>query len=186
MPCAPRRRGRSFCAAAGRPKTRQGKSPVRRHSVPPAPASPPAGRAPARNRGHGWKKIMAKLLEKIFYAPVYHKTRGKGNRNRGLDKGPLPRYTLARKFVSGRGAIPHWRYSPRPLPKSADPVRLRGQRYSPDARNGRQIRIVYAPCCSLWLQQGAFLVVFPVPIQREKGFPIQFWGRSAPTGGYYL
>ena len=63
----------------------------------------------------------------------------------GVDKCRPARYTLPRKFVSGRGAIPHWRYSPRPLPKSADPVRLRGQRYSPDARNGRQIELFARP-----------------------------------------
>ena len=51
----------------------------------------------------------------------------------------------------------------------ADPVQLRDQRYSPDARNGRQI-VVYAPCCSVFLQQGAFLFVFPVPKAERKGF----------------
>jgi hypothetical protein len=41
---------------------------------------------------------------------------------------------------SGRGAIPHRRYSPRALMvsqaaiRSADPVKLRGRRYSPDER----------------------------------------------------
>ena len=41
--------------------------------------------------------------------------------------------------------------------KGADPVQLRDQRYSPDARNGRQI-VVYAPCCSVFVAAGCFSI----------------------------
>ena len=75
----------------------------------------------------------------------------------------------ARKFVSGRGAIPHRRYSPRPPLWGADSVRLRGRRYSPDARNGRQIA-----CLRALLQcfcSRALLVCLPGSHRCEKGFP---------------
>jgi len=32
------------------------------------------------------------------------------------------------------------------------------------------------------LRQGAFLVVFPVPVRREKGFPVQLSGAMRPHG----
>ena len=43
---------------------------------------------------------------------------------------------------SGRGAIPHWRYSPRTT-SVADPVQLRDQRYSPDER--RCVNFTHTP-----------------------------------------
>ena len=54
--------------------------------------------------------------------------------------------------------------------KGADPVQLRDQRYSPDARNGRQI-CVYAPCCIFGCSRALFCLSFRFQIQREKSFP---------------
>ena len=66
-------------------------------------------------------------------------------------------------------------------------MKLRGQRYSPDARNGRQIRLFARPVAADPVLGDAggrarFLVVFPVPIGCEKGFPIYFfeWGLLRP------
>ena len=66
-------------------------------------------------------------------------------------------------------------------------MKLRGQRYSPDARNGRQIRLFARPVAAdpVWGDAGGrvrFLVVFPVPIGCEKSFPIYFfeWGLLRP------
>ena len=59
--------------------------------------------------------------------------------------------------------------------KGADPVQLRDQRYSPDARNGRQHLCLRALLQCFLLQQGAFLFVSPVPSSMRKGLSNQIF-----------
>ncbi len=89
-----------------------------------------------------------------------------------LDKAGSPRYTLCQKVRFRAGCDSPLAVKSATTRKGADPVQLRDQRYSPDARNGRQI-VVLRPVV-IFLQQGVFLFVSPVPIQHEKGFPIKF------------
>ena len=76
---------------------------------------------------------------------------------RPLDKPGTPRYTLCQKVRFRAGCDSPLAVKSATTRKGADPVQLRDQRYSPDARNGRQI-VVYAPCCSVFVAAGRFSV----------------------------
>ena len=143
---------------------------------------PSSKKGPISNPRSRTVKIMAKssLYQKLQHSVPQYTISGPCRANKkGVDKAEQPRYTLRRKFVSGRGAIPHWRYSPRPLPKSADPVRLRGQRYSPDARNGRQYDLSTRPV-AVFAAAGRVFDCLPGSEPRERGFPIFDLGPERP------
>ena len=74
-----------------------------------------------------------------------------------LDKTGPSRYTLYQKVRFRAGCDSPLAVKSATTRKGADPVQLRDQRYSPDARNGRQI-VVYAPCCSVFVAAGRFSV----------------------------
>ena len=61
---------------------------------------------------------------------------------RGLDSAAVPRYTLGQKVRFRAGCNSPLAVKSATTRKGADPVQLRDQRYSPDARNGRQIASV--------------------------------------------
>lgn len=67
------------------------------------------------------------------------------------------------EFCSGRGAIPHWRYSPRAfLSRKVDSVKLRDQRYSPDERTDVEHR--------KFLESGRLVPVGTYPIRAWERF----------------
>ena len=74
-----------------------------------------------------------------------------------LDKTGPSRYTLCQKVRFRAGCDSPLAVKSATTRKGADPVQLRDQRYSPDARNGRQI-VVYAPCCSVFVAAGRFSI----------------------------
>ena len=74
-----------------------------------------------------------------------------------LDKTSPSRYTLCQKVRFRAGCDSPLAVKSATTRKGADPVQLRDQRYSPDARNGRQI-VVYAPCCSVFVAAGRFSI----------------------------
>ena len=76
-----------------------------------------------------------------------------------LDKTGPSRYTLYQKVRFRAGCDSPLAVKSATTRKGADPVQLRDQRYSPDARNGRQI-VVYAPCCSVFVAAGLYWGVY--------------------------
>jgi hypothetical protein len=100
---------------------------------------------------------------------------------RGLDSAAVPRYTLGQKVRFRAGCNSPLAVKSATTRKGADPVQLRDQRYSPDARNGRQIASVRP--VAVFIAAGRFLVCLSGSIQREKGFPNKFERGIHPRGG---
>ena len=98
-----------------------------------------------------------------------------------LDKTGPSRYTLCQKVRFRAGCDSPLAVKSATTRKGADPVQLRDQRYSPDARNGRQ-RLCLRALLQFLLQQGAFLFVLPVPSSMRKGLSNQFFERGEPRG----
>ena len=105
---------------------------------------------------------------------------------KGLDSTALPRYTLGQKVRFRAGCKSPLAVKSATTRKGADPVQLRDQRYSPDARNGRQRLCLRALlqffCCS----RALFCLSYPFRVPCEKGFPINFLNGANPGGGQNL
>ena len=135
-------------------------------------AQPSSRREPSSKPRPRIEKIMENLL--CFFTThimiAYSAARGKERKakthfdkkcanfsKRGLDSAAVPRYTLGQKVRFRAGCNSPLAVKSATTRKGADPVQLRDQRYSPDARNGRQI-VVYAPCCSVFVAAGRFSI----------------------------
>ena len=93
---------------------------------------------------------------------------------KGLDKSAPARYTLCQKVRFRAGCDSPLAVKSATTRKGADPVQLRDQRYSPDARNGRQ-RLCLRALLQCFVAAGRVLVCLSRSrFQREKGFPNTF------------